>query len=395
MNSLYVHIPFCASKCPYCDFYSVAPRFPLGASHRPPKGGILTKQEQFVTCCVEILQLQENTWRTAYIGGGTPSVLAPALLARLLAAIECEGEFTIECIPTSITPEFCRVIAQSGANRVSMGVQSAVPSERKALGRSGGLDEITQALALLNAEGMKNLSLDVMLGIPGQSIESLTETLAFCAKYAKHISAYLLKIEPGTPFAAHPPEKLPDEDAQAELYLHACEWLEAHGFAQYEISNFAMPGYESQHNLNYWRCGEYFAIGPAAHGFTQRRRWHYERDLAAFLRGDAPIDDGPGGDFEERAMLALRLNEGFQSPSARMLEQAEKLPGLVEVISTPPLACGHLPQGGDLGNLSKAAVAARASPLGEMPRSDRGGSTIKLTREGFLLSNMIIGRLLG
>ena len=294
------------------------------------------------------------TWRTAYIGGGTPSVLAPELLARLLAAIDCEGEFTVECNPTSVTPAFCRAIAEGGVNRVSLGVQSAIPSERKALGRSGGLEKITQALALLRAEGMKNLSLDVMLGLPGQSIESLTQTLEFCAKHAKHISAYLLKIEPGTPFAANPPENLPDEDAQAALYLFACEWLEAHGFAQYEISNFAKPGYESRHNLNTWHCGEYFAVGPAAHGFTQGRRWHYERDLDAFLRGGAPIDDGPGGDFEERAMLALRLREGFAEPTAQMLEWARKLPGLVEV----------------------------------------NEHCIKLTREGFLLSNTVIGKLL-
>ena len=340
MSSVYIHIPFCRSKCPYCDFYSLCD---------------ISLQEAYVKRCIEILRTQDSIWRTAYIGGGTPSVLAPDLLARLLAAIDCEGEFTIECNPTSVTPEFCRAIAEGGINRVSLGVQSAIPSERKALGRSGGLKEITQALALLGAEGMENLSLDVMLGLPGQSIESLAETLAFCAKYAKHISAYLLKIESGTPFATKPPQNLPDEDAQADLYLYACQWLEAHGFAQYEISNFAQPGYESRHNLNYWRCGEYFAIGPAAHGYTQGRRWHYERDLAAFLRGDAPIGDGPGGDFDERAMLALRLNEGFAAPTAQMLERARALPGLAEVTN----------------------------------------GRIKLTREGFLLSNAVIGRLLG
>jgi len=340
---------------------------------------------------------QGGVYRTAYIGGGTPSVLAPELLARLLAAIDCNGEFTIECNPTSITPEFCRVIERGGVNRVSLGVQSAIASERKALGRSGDIGTVARAIEMLPTD---NLSLDVMLGLPGQGTESLRETLAFCTKYAKHISAYLLKLEPGTPFAAIPPQNLPGEDAQADLYLYACEWLEAHGFAQYEISNFAQPGYESRHNLNYWHCGEYFAVGPAAHGFTQGRRWHYPRDLAAFLRGDAPIDDGPGGDYEERAMLALRLNEGFAEPTAQMLERAKALPGLVEVVSPPPLACGHLPQGGDLGSFPKAADAVRIAPLGEMPRPagatcGRGGTILKLTREGFLLSNAVIGKLLG
>jgi len=320
-------------------------------------------QEAYVNRCVEILKAPfacegggpqgrgEPIWRTAYIGGGTPSVLAPELLARLLAAIECASEFTIECNPTSVTPAFSRAIAEGGINRVSLGVQSVIPEERKALGRTGDIETVERAITMLNCD---NLSLDIMLGIPGQSIESLTRTLEFCANYAKHISAYLLKIESGTPFSAHPPENLPDEDAQAEFYLHACEWLERHGFAQYEISNFAKPGYESLHNLNYWRCGEYFAMGPAAHGFTQGRRWHYARDLDAFLRGALPIDDGPGGDFEERAMLALRLCEGFAEPTARMLERAKALPGLVEV----------------------------------------NENCVKLTREGFLLSNIVIGRLL-
>jgi len=349
--SLYVHVPFCRAKRPYCDFYSLCDVAP---------------QEAYVRRCAEILRPPpcrcgdipprerggRGPWRTAYIGGGTPSALEPALLARLLAAIDCAGEFTIECNPTSVTPAFCRAIAEGGVNRVSMGVQSVIPAERRALGRSGDIEAVERAVAMLPLE---NLSLDVMLGIPGQSRQSVEKSLAFCAKYAKHISAYLLKIEPGTPFAARPPQDLPDEDAQAELYLFACEWLEAHGFAQYEISNFALQGYESQHNLHYWHCDEYFAVGPAAHGFTQGRRWHYPRDLAAFLRGDAPVDDGPGGDYEERAMLALRLREGFSGATAEMLERARQLPGYVEVHN----------------------------------------DCIKLTREGFLLSNTVIGRLLG
>ena len=341
-QSLYLHIPFCKTKCPYCDFYSVCD---------------FSRQEAYVERCVEILREQNQTWRTAYIGGGTPSVLKPALLARLLAAIDCAGEFTIECNPSSVTWEFCRVIAEGGVNRVSLGLQSAVPHEREALGRTGGLEETHRALSLLHLAGIKNVSLDVMLGIPcipAQNIDSLTYTLMICAGRAKHISAYLLKIEPGTPFYDDPPQNLPDEDTQAQLYLHACDWLEKHGFAQYEISNFAKPGFESQHNLNYWRCGEYFAIGPGAHGFTDGRRWHYERDLEGFQRGDAPVDDGPGGDFDERAMLALRLAEGFSQPSARMIERASALPGFVEM----------------------------------------NNNCIKLTREGFLLSNAVIGKLL-
>jgi len=338
MSSLYIHIPFCKSKCPYCDFYSLADT---------------DLQEAYVSRCVEILQSRPEAWRTAYIGGGTPSVLSPALLKKLLGALQTApgAEVTIECNPTSVTRAFCEAIAGGGVNRVSMGLQSAVPQERRALGRAGNLETATQAIDML---GVENLSLDVMLGIPYQTPQSLETTLDFCARYAKHISAYLLKLEPGTRFYANPPPGLPDEDAQAALYLHACDWLEGHGYAQYEISNFALPGYESRHNLHYWRCGEYFAIGPGAHGFTQGRRWHYARDLGAFLRGEGPIDDGPGGDCEERAMLALRLAEGIARPTDAMRKRAGGLDGYVIL--------------------------------------DEKG--LRLTREGFLLSNTIIGRLL-
>ena len=341
MSSLYVHVPFCKTKCPYCDFYSL-------------RCDGIKQQRDYIQRCVEILRANPvRPYETAYIGGGTPSVLAPELLADLLREIDCAGEFTIECNASSVTREFAKVIAQGGVNRVSMGLQSAVPGERKALGRAGDVEPVERAIGLL---GVDNLSLDVMLGIPGQSIESLTRTLEFCERAgARHVSAYLLKIEPGTPFAAQPPENLPCEDMQAELYLYACEWLERHGYAQYEISNFAKPGYESRHNLNYWRCGEYDAIGPGAHGFTRGRRWHYARDLTAFLRGCAAIDDGPGGDEDERAMLALRLSEGILLPSARLRERAAGLDRYVIL-------------------------------------DDKG---LRLTREGFLLSNEVIGRLLG
>jgi len=341
MSSLYVHIPFCKSKCPYCDFYSQV-------------ASLHSLQAAYIDRCIELLRAIEDNrpYRTCYIGGGTPSVLAPELLAKLLREINCDGEFTIECNPSSVTPQFAKAIAEGGINRVSMGLQSAVLSERKALGRAGDLEVVERAIALL---GMENFSLDVMLGIPGQTIESLTKTLEFCQRAgAKHISAYLLKIEPGTPFAARLPEKLPNEDMQAELYLYACEWLEQAGFAQYEISNFARPGYESQHNLNYWRCGEYHAIGPGAHGFTQGKRWHYAPDLQAFLQSAEIVQDGAGGDEEERAMLALRLVEGIAEPSEKLKARAK--------------------------NLDKYVIL------------DSKG--LRLTREGFLLSNMVIGRLL-
>jgi len=333
MSSLYIHVPFCKSKCPYCDFYSLCDMQLQGA---------------YVARCVEELRTTEGgrPYSTVYIGGGTPSVLQPNLLAKLLREINCTGEFTIECNAASATREFAQVIRAGGVNRVSMGLQSIIPAERVALGRTGEF--------VLPELGIDNLSLDVMLGIPEQTQASLQRTLEFCARVgAKHVSAYLLKLEPGTPFHQNPPD-LPCDDQQAELYLFACEWLAQHGYAQYEISNFALPGYESQHNLNYWRCGEYHAIGPGAHGFTGGRRWYYPRDLQAFLRDEPPIEDDEGGSEEEQLMLALRLTQGIANPSIDISE--------------------------------------RAKMLGDLVQYDEHG--LRLTRAGMLLSNVVIAKLL-
>ena len=364
MNEIacYVHVPFCAAKCPYCDFYSLS-----GNALRCDANQVAA----YVHKCAEILGRENRyRWKSLYLGGGTPSVLPPALLGKILAAARERllpgAEVTVECNPGSTTPALCEVLAAGGVNRVSLGLQSAVPRERAALGRTAGPEQILRALACLRSAGIRNISLDVMLGIPHQTLESLDETLGFCvAAGAGHVSAYLLKLEEGTPFGLRPPGHLPDEDAQAALYLHCCAWLEARGYRQYEISNFARQACESRHNLSYWRCEEYFALGPAAHGFScldrQReenpRRWHYPRDLDYFLSGGAPIDDGPGGDFEERAMLALRLSEGFRFPSAGMLEKARRFE-------------------------SQGLLVA-------------DGQGIRLTPEGFLVSNVVIGALLG
>lgn len=152
-----------------------------------------------------------------------------------------------------------------------------------------------------------------MLAVPGQTVNSLKDSIAFCADAGvRHVSAYILKIEEGTRFYEKRGElTLPDEDATCELYLTACEELEKRGFMQYEISNFAEPGYESRHNLKYWDCDEYLGIGPAAHSFIDGRRFFFPRDIESFIAGCEPTDDGEGGSFEEYLMLRLRLNKGL------------------------------------------------------------------------------------
>lgn len=306
---LYIHIPFCASKCPYCDFYS------LRADEE-------TKDKYTDAIIKNIILKQEQngiSFPTVYFGGGTPSLLGSKRLVEILHAInKADGcEVTVECNPSDLCENWTlgdmQSLTDAGANRISMGMQSAIDNERKKLGRRAGRKEVAKAVDLIKASGIDNFSLDLMLGIPFQTTDTIRESIEFCAENgAKHVSSYLLKIEQGTPFEKV--EKLldlPDEDECCDMYLAACECLEEHGYKQYEISNFAVPGYESRHNLIYWDCREYLGIGASAHSFFGGKRFFYERDINAFMSGADVIEDGEGGSFEEYVMLRLRLTKGL------------------------------------------------------------------------------------
>lgn len=302
---LYLHIPFCNGKCPYCDFYSVSP------------------QSERVTAYVDALCREidkaDGIYDTVYLGGGTPSLIGSDNIAKIMDHInrtpDCEA--TLECNPSdtgSVNSNFdFSVVAKSGINRISIGLQSADDSERKILGRRGSCDDVERAIARAKKSGIDNISLDLMLGIPNQTEESLKKTIDFCKNSgAKHISAYILKIEEGTPFyRIKNTLDLPDEDETCDLYLSAVETLEKSGYHQYEISNFSEKGYESRHNLKYWHCEEYLGLGASAHSFVNRKRFYYKRSIDDFIDGKSPIDDGYGGDKEEYTMLALRLSEGL------------------------------------------------------------------------------------
>ena len=218
------------------------------------------------------------------------------------------------------------------------------------------------------AAGFGNISLDLMLALPGSSLDSLGHSIDFAAGLSpEHISAYILKIEPGTPFASRG-LTLPDEDETAGQYLFTVERLAELGYAQYEISNFARPGCESRHNLCYWRCNEYLGLGPAAHSYYKGRRFHWDRDLPGYISGSAPIEDGPGGSMDEFAMLNLRLARGLIEGEcvSRFGEDGRELFGRVL------RRAGNCP-----------GPLLRASP-------DR----LRFTPEGFLVSNALLARLL-
>ena len=246
--------------------------------------------------------------------------------------------------------------------------QSAVDEERKALGRRAGVKEAEECIRLSKAAGITNLSLDLMIGIPGQTVDSLRRSIDFCVQAGvMHISAYLLKIEEGTAFARRQEKlALPDEDAVCDFYEQACESLSEAGFRQYEISNFAQPGFESRHNLKYWNAEEYLGLGASAHSFLEGKRFFYPRDIDVFLRGAAPVEDGEGGGFEEYAMLRLRLTEGLRE----------------DLLSR---RYGY----GIPDEMRRAAQQLAGYGLLEQ---DEGG--IRLTRKGFLLSNAVIAELL-
>lgn len=311
---------------------------------------------------------------TLYIGGGTPSCMSIENLTAIIKTaknsfcIENTAEITVECNPSSNLKSLLPQLAQVGVNRISMGLQSAIESERKALGRIAKPEDVTTAIETAHAAGIDNISLDLMIAIPSQTQKSLEKSIDFCANSgATHVSAYILKIEEDTHFYKIKDRlDLPNEEKIERLYMTACEKLETAGFAQYEISNFAKSGFESRHNIKYWNCDEYLGFGASAHSFYKGKRSFFERDIDKYIEAPKAIQDGAGGDFEEYVMMRLRLAEGLQNKAVKarfkhpipneMITRAKKLEnhGLVEC--------------------------------------DENG--IRLTKQGFLVSNSIISELL-
>lgn len=318
--SLYIHIPFCKSKCPYCDFYSkTAEEF---------------EYDKYTNILIDKIQYWSNKTAkkisTIYFGGGTPSVLGADRLCRVLLEIQknfCvleNAEITVEINPeTGKTIDFEKLY-KYGFNRISIGLQSAVDKEIKKLGRIHSPDDARDTALRAKKAEFKNISLDLMMGIPYQTKESLKCSIDFCNDCGvTHISSYILKIEKDTKFYQIRDSLLiPNEDEQAELYLFAVNYLDKLGYKQYEISNFAKNGFESRHNCNYWKCNEYIGIGPSAHSFFKGKRFYYGKSIEDFEK-NIIVNDGAGGDEEEFIMLSLRLNSGL---NLREFEERFKKP---------------------------------------------------------------------
>ena len=359
---LYLHIPFCKSKCPYCDFYSF--------SGKDTEKDEYTKALKDRILRISTLQCKANT---LYIGGGTPSVLGAENLKTLVDTckndfLTDDAEITVECNPHGLNEDFFKTLYSCGVNRISMGLQSAVDNERRILGRLSDRNQVENAVKMAQRVGFSNITLDVMLGIPNQTEKNLNETLDFCISLGvPHISAYMLKLEENTHFYKNQDKyNFPDDDLTADLYLQMCETLHSNGIMQYEISNFSKNGFESRHNLKYWHCEEYLGLGPSAHSFLNGKRFYFDRDFKAFMNGNSPIDDGVGGDFTEYAMLNLRLVEGLNED--KVFERF-----------------GH--------NIPKEIYEKSQIFIdnGYMISTENG---LALTRNGFLMSNSILAEIL-
>jgi len=368
---LYLHIPFCKSKCIYCDFYSL-----------PRREGEMGRY-----CRALETHLAQTAPRaaghrvdTVYVGGGTPSLLPNGALEGLLEtvkrhyALDSGAECTFEA-----NPESCRDAARlerlrrAGFDRISLGLQSADDGALKALGRLHTFAQGREAVAAARQAGFGNLSLDLMYGLPGQTLSGWLETLERVLELEpEHLSCYGLKPEENTPLWSRR-ATLPDDDAQAEMYLAAAERLEQAGWRQYEISNFAKPGFESRHNGRYWRLEEYLGFGPGAHSDFGGVRYAWDRDLEGYIRGvdenGTPLSESQALTPEERTaeyvMLSLRTADGLDA------SDFERRSGR----SFAPLA--H-----ELRPLASAGLAKETAP-----------GRWRLTPRGFLVSNAVIGRL--
>ena len=317
---IYIHIPFCRSKCDYCDFYSLA-----GREER------MDDYQKALITHIKEASPQARGWQvdTVYFGGGTPSFYGEKRLRELLRLIAKrfdlakDAEITVECNPDSVDLKMLQALRKAGVNRLSLGVQSACDQELQNLHRPHTFEQAVQAVTMARQAKFQNLSLDLIYGLPGQTMEGWQNTVEqILALKPEHLSCYGLKVEAGTPldYRVSRGERLPDDDQQADMYLWAVDRLAQEGFRQYEISNFARSGFQSRHNLKYWMGHPYIGFGPGAHSDFGGRRYSFLRDLEGYitgvLGGGVVIDSSDLIPSRERGseylMLRLRTTRGIE-----------------------------------------------------------------------------------
>ncbi len=371
---IYIHIPFCRSKCDYCDFYSLAGR----------EKEMDRYQKALLAHMRETAPLAQGIGvDSIYFGGGTPSYYGAKRIRELLThlhklfQVDRDAEVTVECNPDSTDYKLLHTLRKAGVNRISLGMQSADGEELQRIHRIHTPHQTDQAVEAARKAKFVNVSLDLIYGLPGQTMDSWKATVEHALSLIpQHLSCYGLKVEEGTPLARRVAEGevLPDEDQQADLYLWTVGRLERAGLPQYEISNFAKPGYESRHNLRYWLTRPYIGFGPGAHSDFGGRRYSFVRDLDAYIRGVLE-----GGDIidaselipqrercGEYLMLRLRTTRGVDGQEYRN----------DYFMDFAPLAA----------RLREFAAQGWAEQTGE--------GRWRFTPRGFLVSNQLIGDLL-
>lgn len=313
MKGLYIHIPFCIRKCAYCDFVSFSD---MEAQFDAYLDALISEMRSYHGAAVD----------TVFIGGGTPTALGAAQLARLFAAVRenfdvaAGAEFTIEANPGTVTDEKISTVLSGGVNRVSVGVQSFNDRELRAIGRIHDAKTAYDTVISLDKAGFSNISIDLMASLPYQTLESLKNTLDTAVSLPiKHISVYSLIIEDNTPIKKKYEDgsyAMPDEDEDREMYRYTAEFLKKNGFCRYEISNYKKPGFESRHNLKYWDCDEYIGIGLAAHSYVNGVRYYNTSDMEKYLVGicregeERLTSEDMRGEF---MMLGLRKTSGVSA----------------------------------------------------------------------------------
>ncbi|MCQ2432177.1 MAG: radical SAM family heme chaperone HemW [Clostridia bacterium] len=330
---LYIHIPFCKSKCAYCDFYS-SDKVVCKGRHIPDE------MKRYCTALKNHMKIMsERTTQhnvdTVFIGGGTPTALPPKLLLDIVKEVDRDFymedgyEFTVEMNPATADKKLLKQLRKAGVNRLSIGLQSAHNHELAALSRIHTTGDFTEAFQMAREAGFDNINVDVVYGIAEQAHGTFMGTLEFvCAMKPEHISMYNLRIEDGTPFGERKHMlPLPDEDTECAMYFDGIDYLASQGYHQYEISNFARDGYECRHNLKYWHGEEYIGVGPAAHSFFSGTRFSFRRAMGPYLQAlenpkesklpKSLLDENYKIDRKESVaeyiMLRLRLCEGISS----------------------------------------------------------------------------------
>jgi len=384
-HSLYLHIPFCRHRCSYCDFNTYTTL--EGLQH-----------EYVESLCHELRQVaaacEKETGRipvhTVYFGGGTPSLLSSTQLGEILGSVkrwfrlDDDAEISLEANPGTVDTNYLLTLAEAGINRLSVGAQSAISSELRLLEREHDFAAVTKAASSSRAAGLTNLSLDLIYGVPGQTLYSWQQSLsAVLALKPTHLSLYCLTIEPGTPMKRWLDSgrlDAPDSDLAADQFGLACDILAGHGFEHYEISNWALPGYECRHNLTYWRNQAYLGFGAGAHGHSGGYRYQVVRQPRVYIRR---MQNEPSAHFPFSAAVAskhsLSRREAMSDTvitQLRLLQEGLDLRGFEA----------------KFGQSLDDAFDGLVSQLAEWGLLSVVDSSLRLTKKGYFLSNQVFYR---